>query len=53
MPKKIEEVEEIKVAPAKEASLKAYADFEFRKKSYKEGDIFVPPAPSLVLGGAS
>ena len=47
MPKKIEEVEEVKaevIKPAKEASLKAYADFEFRNKSYKEGDIFVPPS---------
>lgn len=47
MPKKIEEVEvEVKVKSEikqeVKAGLKAYAEFEFRGRQYKEGDAFIP-----------
>lgn len=53
MPKKTEGLEievkadlnvEVKEEVKKEKGFKAYAEFTFRKKEYKVGDVFVPPA---------
>lgn len=34
---------EVKEEVKEEKKFVAYADFEFRKKQYKKGDVFVPP----------
>jgi hypothetical protein len=35
---------EVKEQVKKEKVFKAFADFEFRKKAYKVGDVFAPPS---------
>ena len=43
MPKKIEEVEVKQEVKEEVKGFIAYADFEFRRKQYKAGDVFQPP----------
>lgn len=45
MPRKIDEQQEPQqVKEEKPQGFKVYADFDFRGKQYKAGDIFTPPA---------